>query len=45
MIANVYMCLPPLNKQIIRHAESWNVSALEAVGQIFTPGSGNRGET
>ncbi|KAK6289484.1 hypothetical protein POUND7_001025 [Theobroma cacao] len=22
---------------IVRHAESWNVSALEAVGQIFTP--------
>ncbi|KAF5196653.1 putative Adenine phosphoribosyltransferase-like protein [Thalictrum thalictroides] len=23
--------------KIARHAESWNVSALEAVGQIFTP--------
>ncbi|XP_050274969.1 uncharacterized protein LOC126717352 isoform X3 [Quercus robur] len=23
--------------KIIRHAESWNVSALEAIGQIFTP--------
>ncbi|XP_022744251.1 uncharacterized protein LOC111295138 [Durio zibethinus] len=22
---------------IVRHAESWNVSALEAIGQIFTP--------
>ncbi|PIA44893.1 hypothetical protein AQUCO_01700461v1 [Aquilegia coerulea] len=25
--------------KIARHAESWNVSALEAVGQIFTPGT------
>lgn len=25
------------NFLIVRHAESWNVSALEAVGQIFTP--------
>ncbi|XP_074311471.1 uncharacterized protein LOC141647248 [Silene latifolia] len=25
--------------KIVRHAESWNISALEAVGQIFTPGS------
>lgn len=24
--------------KIIRHVESWSVSALEAVGQIFTPG-------
>ncbi|XP_074311474.1 uncharacterized protein LOC141647250 isoform X2 [Silene latifolia] len=24
--------------KIVRHAESWNISALEAVGQIFTPG-------
>ncbi|CAN0920491.1 hypothetical protein LINGRAHAP2_LOCUS32073 [Linum grandiflorum] len=23
--------------QIVRHTESWNVSALEALGQIFTP--------
>ncbi|KAJ4719622.1 Nuclear transport factor 2 (NTF2) family protein [Melia azedarach] len=23
--------------KIIRHAENWNVSALEAIGQIFTP--------
>ncbi|KAG6750614.1 hypothetical protein POTOM_045119 [Populus tomentosa] len=23
--------------KIVRHAESWNVSALEAIGQIFTP--------
>ncbi|CAI0384486.1 unnamed protein product [Linum tenue] len=23
--------------KIVRHTESWNVSALEAVGQIFTP--------
>lgn len=27
--------------KITRHAESWNVSALEAVGQIFTPGDRN----
>ncbi|KAH9621906.1 hypothetical protein KSS87_003960 [Heliosperma pusillum] len=25
--------------KIVRHVESWNISALEAVGQIFTPGS------
>lgn len=25
---------------IVRHTESWNVSALEAVGQIFTPSFG-----
>ncbi|XP_059439250.1 uncharacterized protein LOC132171855 [Corylus avellana] len=25
---------------IVRHAESWNVSALEAIGQIFTPSFG-----
>ncbi|XP_057515780.1 uncharacterized protein LOC130797266 [Amaranthus tricolor] len=24
--------------KIVRHAERWNVSAVEAVGQIFTPG-------
>ncbi|KAK2978442.1 hypothetical protein RJ640_023601 [Escallonia rubra] len=30
--------------KVIRHAESWNVSALEAVGQIFTPGDGKHGE-
>ncbi|XVF06988.1 hypothetical protein REPUB_Repub06bG0098900 [Reevesia pubescens] len=31
-----------LNEQftIVRHAESWNVSALEAIGQIFTPSFG-----
>ncbi|RVW27441.1 hypothetical protein CK203_094345 [Vitis vinifera] len=23
--------------KIVRHAESWNISALQAVGQIFTP--------
>ncbi|OAY42137.1 hypothetical protein MANES_09G156000v8 [Manihot esculenta] len=23
--------------KVVRHAESWNVSALEAIGQIFTP--------
>ncbi|KAF8039020.1 hypothetical protein BT93_B1538 [Corymbia citriodora subsp. variegata] len=28
------------NFAIIRHAESWNVSALEAIGQIFTPSFG-----
>nr|XP_010934893.3 uncharacterized protein LOC105054928 [Elaeis guineensis]XP_010934902.3 uncharacterized protein LOC105054928 [Elaeis guineensis] len=27
------------NLQIVRHAESWNISALEAVGQIFKLGS------
>ncbi|XP_039018641.1 uncharacterized protein LOC120150012 isoform X2 [Hibiscus syriacus] len=26
--------------KIVRHAESWDVTALEAVGQIFTPSSG-----
>ncbi|KAK3019454.1 hypothetical protein RJ639_005138 [Escallonia herrerae] len=30
--------------KVIRHAESWNVSALEAVGQIFTPSDGKHGE-
>ncbi|KAK9146655.1 hypothetical protein Sjap_006558 [Stephania japonica] len=25
--------------KIVRHAESWNVSALEAISQIFTPGA------
>ncbi|KAJ4831147.1 hypothetical protein Tsubulata_000684 [Turnera subulata] len=32
------------NFKIMRHSESWNVSALEAIGQIFTPsieGSGD----
>ncbi|XP_048136742.1 uncharacterized protein LOC115734382 isoform X1 [Rhodamnia argentea] len=28
------------NFVIVRHAESWNVSALEAIGQIFTPSFG-----
>ncbi|XP_038715260.1 uncharacterized protein LOC120008942 isoform X1 [Tripterygium wilfordii] len=28
--------------KIVRHAESWNVSALEAIGQIFTPSFGQR---
>ncbi|KAG7968957.1 hypothetical protein I3843_07G006200 [Carya illinoinensis] len=28
------------NFNIVRHAESWNVSALEAIGQIFTPSFG-----
>ncbi|KAL8114883.1 hypothetical protein AgCh_021644 [Apium graveolens] len=27
--------------QIIRHAESWNVSVVEAIGQIFTPSFGS----
>ncbi|GLT87805.1 hypothetical protein SLE2022_058660 [Rubroshorea leprosula] len=26
---------------IVRHTESWNVSAVEAVGQIFTPSFGS----
>ncbi|KAM7280447.1 hypothetical protein ACFE04_007581 [Oxalis oulophora] len=26
------------NFKIVRHAESWNVSPIEAIGQIFTPG-------
>ncbi|XP_065851903.1 uncharacterized protein [Euphorbia lathyris] len=26
--------------KVVRHAESWNVSALEAVGQIFSPSFG-----
>ncbi|XP_060964978.1 uncharacterized protein LOC133033945 [Cannabis sativa] len=26
--------------KIVRHAESWSVSALEAIGQIFTPTTG-----
>ncbi|KAI4369430.1 hypothetical protein MLD38_017869 [Melastoma candidum] len=26
--------------KVIRHAESWNVSAFEAIGQIFTPSFG-----
>ncbi|GMY21020.1 hypothetical protein FCV25MIE_16261 [Fagus crenata] len=26
--------------KIVKHAESWNVSALEAIGQIFTPSFG-----
>ncbi|KAL5712640.1 hypothetical protein ACHQM5_014790 [Ranunculus cassubicifolius] len=30
--------------KIVRHAESWNISALEAVGQIFTPSFGRNGE-
>jgi hypothetical protein len=30
--------------QIVRHAESWNVSALEAIGQIFTPSFDRPGE-
>ncbi|CAN1168023.1 hypothetical protein LINPERPRIM_LOCUS18993 [Linum perenne] len=28
--------------QIVRHTESWNVSALEAIGQIFTPSFDSR---
>ncbi|CDP08556.1 unnamed protein product [Coffea canephora] len=24
--------------RVIRHVESWKISALEAIGQIFTPG-------
>ncbi|XP_030460678.1 uncharacterized protein LOC115680978 isoform X1 [Syzygium oleosum] len=28
------------NFAIVRHAESWNISALEAIGQIFTPSFG-----
>ncbi|KAK1314163.1 hypothetical protein QJS10_CPA06g01556 [Acorus calamus] len=27
------------NFKIVRHVESWDVSALEAIGQIFTTGS------
>lgn len=27
--------------QIVRHAESWNISAVEAIGQIFTPTFGS----
>ncbi|KAL5566216.1 hypothetical protein UlMin_029380 [Ulmus minor] len=27
--------------KIVRHSESWNVSALEAIGQIFTPSAGS----
>ncbi|XP_019055706.1 PREDICTED: uncharacterized protein LOC104611825 isoform X2 [Nelumbo nucifera] len=30
--------------KIVRHVESWNVSALQAVGQIFTPSFGRHGE-
>ncbi|KAJ6434287.1 hypothetical protein OIU84_017899 [Salix udensis] len=30
--------------KIVRHAESWNVSALEAIGQIFTPRFDRPGE-
>ncbi|KAF9670070.1 hypothetical protein SADUNF_Sadunf13G0030300 [Salix dunnii] len=30
--------------KIVRHAESWNVSALEAIGQIFTPSFDSPGE-
>ncbi|KAK9083860.1 hypothetical protein Scep_030331 [Stephania cephalantha] len=30
--------------KIVRHAESWNVSALEAIGQIFTPGARKPGD-
>ncbi|KAG5232608.1 Adenine phosphoribosyltransferase protein [Salix suchowensis] len=30
--------------KIVRHAESWNVSALEAIGQIFTPSFDRPGE-
>ncbi|XP_077210918.1 adenine phosphoribosyltransferase-like protein, putative (DUF2358) [Tasmannia lanceolata] len=26
--------------KIVRHVERWNVSAIEAIGQIFTPGAG-----
>ncbi|XP_031403518.1 uncharacterized protein LOC116212912 isoform X2 [Punica granatum] len=28
------------NFEIVRHAESWNVSSLQAIGQIFTPNFG-----
>nr|TKS17497.1 hypothetical protein D5086_0000012130 [Populus alba] len=31
-------------EKIVRHAESWNVSALEAIGQIFTPSFDRPGE-
>lgn len=34
----------PISKQIVKHVESWNISALEAVGQIFTPGLRSSGE-
>jgi len=40
MIATSYGCLHLFIQQIVRHAESWNVSALEAIGQIFTPSFG-----
>ncbi|XP_011005690.1 PREDICTED: uncharacterized protein LOC105111904 isoform X2 [Populus euphratica] len=30
--------------KIVRHSESWNVSALEAIGQIFTPSFDRPGE-
>ncbi|XP_049389011.1 uncharacterized protein LOC125853371 isoform X2 [Solanum stenotomum] len=30
--------------KIVKHVESWNISALEAVGQIFTPGLRSSGE-
>ncbi|KAA8536968.1 hypothetical protein F0562_029446 [Nyssa sinensis] len=30
--------------KIVRHAESWDISALEAIGQIFTPGFGRPAE-
>ncbi|PHT41133.1 hypothetical protein CQW23_19987 [Capsicum baccatum] len=30
--------------KIVKHVESWNISALEAVGQIFTPGLRSPGE-
>ncbi|XP_034920408.1 uncharacterized protein [Populus alba] len=30
--------------KIVRHAESWNVSAVEAIGQIFTPSFDRPGE-
>lgn len=31
-------------QQIVKHSERWNVSALEAIAQIFTPGTGKSGE-
>ncbi|THF95185.1 hypothetical protein TEA_007095 [Camellia sinensis var. sinensis] len=30
--------------KIVRHAESWDISALEAIGQIFTPSFGRPSE-
>lgn len=39
LVHHTFFSLP---SQIIRHAESWSVSALEAVGQIFSPSKWNQ---